>query len=277
LHRPVLDRLGFLECTQVNPGVSDTGDTPESIKYVIEWKVTLNNRVLAKDTEQDLVSRPSLYWQKIKEKAERIMEQKKARNQRVRSDDTTIVVAVNERSQRNLTKRFEGTDVDWTPIETQLLRWENLFHQGKQLRLMISIHYIEDNASTLSRTDKRGHTSTTNGMLRVLHEQVSAEESSGQPSIWRDVYRKMRCPLPPCHHEGQYCWLDPVGKKHYKMRTHHMKALVKHVEQGGILETHDDVPDMIRDQLYAEERQRIEKRQKATNPPQVDHCYPQST
>jgi hypothetical protein len=132
LHRPVLDRLGFLECTQVNPGVSDNGDTPESIKYVIEWKVTLNNRVLAKDTEQDLVFQPSLYWQKIKEKAERIMEQKKARNQRVRSDDTTVVVAVNERSQRDLTKRFEGTDVDWMPIETQLLRWENLFRQGKR-------------------------------------------------------------------------------------------------------------------------------------------------
>jgi hypothetical protein len=30
------------------------------------------------------------------------------------------------------------------------------------------------------------------------------------------------------------------GKKHYKMRMHHMKALVKYVEQGGILETHDD-------------------------------------
>jgi hypothetical protein len=58
-----------------------------------------------------------------------------------------------------------------------------------------------------------------------------------------------------------------VGKKHYKMRTHHIKALVKHVEQGGTLETHNDVPDMIRDQLYAEERQRIEKRQKAPNPP----------
>lgn len=41
-----------------------------------------------------------------------------------------------------------------------------------------------------------------------------------------------------------------------------MKALVKYVEQGGILETHDDVPDTIRDQLYAEERQRMEKRQK---------------
>lgn len=40
-----------------------------------------------------------------------------------------------------------------------------------------------------------------------------------------------------------------------------MKALVKYVEQGGTLETHGDVPNTIRDQLYAEERQQIEKRQ----------------
>lgn len=53
-----------------------------------------------------------------------------------------------------------------------------------------------------------------------------------------------------------------------------MKALVKHVEQGGILETHDDVPDAIRDQLYAEERQRIEKRQKAPNPPPSGSMLP---
>jgi hypothetical protein len=120
---------------------------------------------------------------KIKENAERIMEQKKACNQQVYLDDTTVIVAVNERSQRDLTKRFKGTDINWTPIETQLLRWENLFRQGKQLRLMISIHYIEDNALTLSRTDKRGNNLITNGMLRELHEQVSAKELLGQPSI----------------------------------------------------------------------------------------------
>lgn len=31
------------------------------------------------------------------------------------------------------------------------------------------------------------------------------------------------------------------------------------MEQGGILEDHDDVPDSIREQLYAEESQRLEK------------------
>lgn len=273
-HRPASDCLGFLDDTELNWGGTYHEDTPKSIDYLVEWKVTLNNRILAKDTEQDLVFKPSAYWQQIKEKAKHIVQRKKSRNQRVRSDDTTVVAAVNDRSQRDLTKRFEGTDIDWTPIETQLLRWENLFRHGKKLRLLVSINYIEDNAPSPSRTDKRGNTSTTNGMLRDLYDQVTAEDSSGQHSIWRDVYSKMRCPGPPCHHEGQYCWLDPAGKRHYKLRTHHMKALVKYVEQGGTLETHGDVPNTIRDQLYAEERQQIEKRQKVPNPPPTGSMLP---
>jgi hypothetical protein len=120
--------------------------------------VTLNTRILANDTEQDLAFKPGAYWQ---QKAEHIVQRKKSRNQRVRSDNTTVV-AVNVRSQRDLTKRFEGTDIDWSHIEAQLLRWENLFRRGKKLRLFLSINYVEDNASSSSRTDKRGNTSTTN-------------------------------------------------------------------------------------------------------------------
>ncbi|KAE8383892.1 hypothetical protein BDV26DRAFT_287305 [Aspergillus bertholletiae] len=101
-------------------------------------------------------------------------------------------------------------------------------------------------------------------MLRERYDQIDAEDSSGQPSVWRDVYWKMRCPGPPCQHEGQYCWQDPVGKKHYKLRTHHLKALVKYVEQGGIIETHDDIPNYIRDQLYAEDSQRRSKQNKTS-------------
>jgi hypothetical protein len=42
---------------------------------------------------------------------------KKASNRRVRLDDTTIVVSVNERAQRDLTKRFETDHIDCTAIE----------------------------------------------------------------------------------------------------------------------------------------------------------------
>ncbi|EAU30117.1 predicted protein [Aspergillus terreus NIH2624] len=91
-HRPTSDRLGFLEDTELNQRDTTQADTFESIKYLIEWKVTLNNRFLAKDTEQDLAYKPNAYWQKIKEKAERIVQRKKPRNQRVRLDDTIVTV-----------------------------------------------------------------------------------------------------------------------------------------------------------------------------------------
>jgi hypothetical protein len=37
------------------------------------------------------------------------------------------------------------------------------------------------------------------------------------------------------------------------------------VEQGGELQTHEDVPEDIREQFYAEEQQQLERRQRATN------------
>ena len=152
LHRPASDRLGFLDDTELNQGGTYNEDTPKSINYLIEWKVTLNNQILAKDTEQDLVFKPSAYWKQIEEKVEHIVQWKKFCNQRVQSDNTTVMVAVNDRSQHNLTKHFEGTGIYWTPIEMQLLQWDHLFRQGKKLGLLVSINYIEDKAPSPSRT-----------------------------------------------------------------------------------------------------------------------------
>lgn len=60
-------------------------------------------------------------------------------------------------------------------------------------------------------------------------------------------------------------WASGAGrtqweKKHYSLKTHHLTSLVRYVQdEGGVLETHDDVPNWIREQLYAEEWQKLER------------------
>lgn len=94
--------------------------------------------------------------------------------------------------------------------------------------------------------------------------QLDAEEdASGQQSAWRGVYNLMRCPGSPCH-LGPHCWRDSVSRKHYRLKTHHLRSMIKRVEEGHILQTHDDVPRDIREQLYAEEHQDLERQRKRT-------------
>jgi hypothetical protein len=68
----------------------------------------------------------------------------------------------------------------------------------------------------------------------------------------------MKCDSSACH-LGPYCWLDPMGKKHYRLRTQTLRRLITYAEKGGVLESHDDVPDEIQEKLYMEEQQRLGK------------------
>ena len=192
-------------------------ELPEScIQYTIEWKVMVNKKVLSRDTEEDIVLTPSAYWSMtLKGKLERLLDGKIPRKGRVRSDDTSIAVSVNDRSQRDLMKRFDHLDIDWTAVEKQLLKWGELFRQGKKLRLSITFKYVEDDRlskTTAGRVEKRGRSSVTKRLLDERAAQLDAEENvSGQESIWRGVYNLMRCPSPSCH-LGPHCWQDPHGK-----------------------------------------------------------------
>jgi hypothetical protein len=73
----------------------------------------------------------------------------------------------------------------------------------------------------------------------------------------------MECDSAACH-LGPYCWLDPAGKKNYRLRAQTPKRLVTYAEKGGVLETHKNVPYEIRDKLYIEEQQRLEKNNRKT-------------
>jgi len=191
--------------------------------------------MVSKDTEPDVVLAPASYWRLILQpKLEKLLCKKLAKNRPIRSEDSNIVISVTERSQRDLTKRFDDTDIDWGVVERQLIKWAELFRADKKLRLNFSFNYVETSQLLVlssRKVDKRG-SSITKQMLAKQAEQLGGEqETSGQPSVWRDVYSFMRCPGPPCH-LGPHCWRGPVCKKHYKLKTHHLKSLIRYVEQG---------------------------------------------
>ena len=263
------DKLQLLHKDEWDEENTYEEDPPSCIHYSIEWKVTLNGKLISKDTEQNLVLAPTFYWpQYLKPKLEKLLRKKVSSNKRVTSDDTNVVVSVTDRSERDLTRRFDETEIEWPVIEKQLSAWGELFRAGKKLRVDLSFNYLETGQQPTTRKgDKRGLTSATQQMLGERAMQIDAEEeSSGQASIWREVYSLMRCPGPPCH-LGPHCWRDSIGKRHYRLKTHHLKSLIRHVEQGGQLRTHDDVPEDIREQIYAEDQQRLERHQKATAVP----------
>ncbi len=64
-------------------------------------------------TEEDLVVAPGEYWEEtLKTEVEDMLQMKKKRHQRVRSKGTAVTMKVNDRSQRNLEKFYNSTNVD---------------------------------------------------------------------------------------------------------------------------------------------------------------------
>ncbi|KAJ6436668.1 hypothetical protein O9K51_10787 [Purpureocillium lavendulum] len=107
-----------------------------------------------------------------------------------------------------------------TPDELQA--WSHLLRIGKKLKVDASFKFVESGKT--ARTAARGATAA---QLADADVRLDAEQAS----------------------------LDPTGHKHYKLMTHHLKSLVKFVQDGNTLQGHGDVPDNIREQLYAEEHQ----------------------
>ncbi|KAI5365710.1 hypothetical protein J4E82_011247 [Alternaria postmessia] len=262
---PWPQKLQFLSLDEWDERNSYNEDEPSCLHYSIEWKVLVNNRKISDDTEEDLVLAPTAYWHEIlKPKLDRVLQRKVAQNRSIRCDDTSIIAAVVPRTQLKLTKRFDAIDIDWSVIEKRLVEWGESLRHGKKLRISISFSYVDSRppSSMTKQGTKRG-SSATQRMLSDRAAQLDAEEDSdGHPSVWREVYALMKCPGPPCD-LGPHCWISSIGKKHYRLRTHQLRALIDFVEQGNPLQSHDDVPVKIQEQLVAEEQQRLARQTNA--------------
>jgi hypothetical protein len=142
--------------------------------YIMEWKLTLNKRVVAKQTEDDLVLAPSDFWNE--ELSSKIADIVKSSGKPC-NDATTIVISVNDRSEPDITKRFEELQIDWPIVENKLQAWSHLLRIGKRLRISVSLNYVESGKT--ARTAGRGATAT---QLAERNARLDAEQVvSGGP------------------------------------------------------------------------------------------------
>jgi hypothetical protein len=178
------DRLGFLPLAEWDEYNSYEEDTPSHLRYSIEWKIAVNNRAVAKDTEQDIVLAPAVYWRMyLQEKVEKLVGKKLPRSSHVELDDVGVVASVKDRSESDLTKRFDDMDIDWSVIERQFVQWSEPFRAGRKLKVSLTFNYIDSASSSANRGTKRGSYATQR-MLADRASQLDAEQSSGQPSAW---------------------------------------------------------------------------------------------
>jgi hypothetical protein len=144
-------------------------DPPRCLHYSIEWKVTLNGKIISKDTETNLVLSLAPYWRQFLQPRLQKLLQKKLGNSSAKADDTSVVVSVTGRSERDLTKRFEELDIDWSIVERQLVQWSDLFRAGKKLRVDLLFNYVETcellAGPSSTRGGRRGGSSATKRML----------------------------------------------------------------------------------------------------------------
>lgn len=135
------DKLCFLRWKEWDGGRTYSELPASSIRYTVEWKIVewkittgerseSNKKIMAWNTEQNVVLSPTTFCDhilltKLKNELKKIPP-----NRQFNTEDTNLVVSVNDRSGRDLVKQFDGTKIEWMGIENQLLACHNCITQN---------------------------------------------------------------------------------------------------------------------------------------------------
>jgi len=150
-------------------------------------------------------------------------------------------------------------------VERRLLKWSDWFRKGKKLRVIICFHYLEVSPVTATNSSKtsgkRAKGNATQQMQAELTAELdAAQATTGRPAAWQHMYALFRCPGPPCDLKP-WCWFDSQKSRRFELKSHHLRSLIRHKDSGKPLDTHDQVPEDLRQQIYKEERQSEEHKQ----------------
>jgi hypothetical protein len=76
--------------------------------------------------------------------------------------------------------------------------------------------------------------------------------------VWKDVYQLFECKSTTCGNFGFSYWRK--DNIHFLLDSDTMNRLVEHVEEGKKLDTHDDVPETLRELICTRKREEDERR-----------------
>ncbi|KAK3945965.1 hypothetical protein QBC46DRAFT_424888 [Diplogelasinospora grovesii] len=214
---------------------------------------------LTSDTERNLVLAPGAFWNRtLKSKVEDLFKKNTPRKKCYKPHETNIVVSTQERSERDLSMRFDEWNIVWDDIEDQLRAWSHFFRAGKKLTIDISLVCVEEDQVTAMSTQSAAGTAA---------QHVERDNILERNTLWNGVYTLMRCPGHPCKNQGGHCWRDPDSKKHFFLDGKVLTKLVRYAEDGNTLNTHKDVPEFIREVIYAKEQATSERKLKRKGSP----------
>lgn len=232
----------------------DTSDDDEPTNpYNVEWKLSVNRRRRAGESETSIIVSPRKFWKRVLQpKLETAMEKRPCK-----VDDTEIVMSTTHRSTKPFRKRFPNLDIEWSVVEKQLQDWNDLPSTGKK-RNLITINVTFE--STYTESDKVVKRKATINQLEELQARIGDGAVLSRGVCVRKAYALMRCPGPPCKKGSDHCWQSEG--EHYPLHPHHVKMLADHLQAGKPLDGHDDVPENIRRLVRDDERERQSREQK---------------
>ncbi|KAK3933746.1 hypothetical protein QBC46DRAFT_454626 [Diplogelasinospora grovesii] len=249
--------LPLLQLADWNPNLPYNECPPTCVHYSIVWKLQLKKvraTKLTGDTERNLVLAPGAFWDRtLKSKLEDLLKKNTPPKKCYKPHETNIAVSTQERSETDLSMRFDEWNIVWKDIEDQLRAWSNFFRAGKKLTINISFFCMEETQTIAVSTQSAAGTAA---------QHVERDDILLQNTIWNDVYALMRCPGHPCKNQGGHCWRNPDSKKHFFLDGQVLTKLVRYAEEGNPLKTHKDVPEFIRELIYAKEQAASERKLK---------------
>jgi len=133
-----------------------------TLRYTVEWKAVLNTKRIGMNTEENVFLTPGAFWDAaLHGKIDEALSREFAPHDRPEPCNTVVVVSVNKRAERDITKEFSGLDMDWSIIGEKLESWACHFGEGKRLLVKVTFRFRPRNTPPRARAASGGRPSAT--------------------------------------------------------------------------------------------------------------------